>query len=122
MFLIYAPGHSVALPSEERGNTENMQASLVSHRTLSASVATYKRIDSKMARQYVFKKVKHVDYNKFITLILESAGRICVFTDSKGLTFKGVISPGDISLVSEKETGGVLFRDFNLSIKRAENV
>lgn len=121
MFYIFAPNYAAVLPSEEIGNTENLQADLTTHRTLNGALTTYKRVDDLKTRNYNFTAVKHTDYLKLQQLILESAGLILIIEDSKKVTFTARLSPGSIAMTSERESGGVLYRSFDLNFKGAAN-
>lgn len=121
MFYIFAPTRAVVLPSEDRSNTENMQATLLTHRTLGGALKTYRRVDSFNSRSYSFTSVKHKDYLDFMQMILESAGRVLTFEDSKTVTFTGRIAPGDVTLTSERETNNIIYRNFTINIKGAAN-
>ena len=116
-FRIFSTTDMVVLPSEEVGNTENMRLQVVTHRTLDAQVTTYKRATDQKDKTFSFASVKNRDYNKLITLILESAGKRILFEDSHGAIFRGVISPGSVTLTSNRESGGVIYRNFDLNIK-----
>lgn len=121
MFTIFAPTQAVVLPSEDIGNTDSMQASLTTHRVLSGVMKTYKRVDSFNTKSYSFVSVKNAIYTDLIRLILESAGKVLILTDSRDLTFKGRLSPGDIDMTSERESNGIIYRNFTLNIKGAAN-
>lgn len=121
MFYIFSPTRSVVLPSEDRGNTENMQAALVSHRTLDGTLKTYRRVDDYNTRSYSFSSVKHRDYLEFIQMLKESAGRIIHFEDSKTVSFTGRLAPADVELTSERETNNIIYRNFTINIKGAAN-
>ncbi len=121
MFYIFAPTKAVVLPSEDIGNGDNMQASLITHRTLNGQLSTYKRVDSHNSKAYSFSSVKNEVYTKLVTLILESAGRVLILEDSKGITFTARLSPASVSMTSERESGGILYRSFELNFKGAAN-
>ncbi len=121
MFHVFAPSRYVGLPSEDIGNTDKMQASLTTHRVLSGALTTYKRVDSFNTKTYSFTSVPHKTYLEFISLIQESQARVIIFEDSSGLSFTGKLSPGNIEMVSERESGGIIYRNFRLNIKGAAN-
>ena len=121
MFYVFAPDQAVVLPTEDVGNTENMQAGLTTHRTLNGELTTYKRVDEFDSKAYSFTSVKNETYTKLIKLILESAGKVLILEDSKRITFTARLSPGSITMTSERETGGILYRSFDLTFKGASN-
>lgn len=116
MFLVYSATNAVVLPSEELGNTEQLQKKLVTQRTLDGSQTTYARSSTNVKKEYSFKRVKPSAYQPLIELILESKATPIHFEDSRGTSTIGVLLSDGLTLTSEHESDGLIFRDFKLTI------